>query len=70
MTESLIPQEVQALKKEILSTLHCALPGTDESFDADTQTASVRPAAGEKDPGQMERRARRGTRPGKIRGGG
>ena len=44
MNESLTPQEVQALKKEILSSLHCALPGIIESFDELTQTASVRPA--------------------------
>ena len=44
MNESMSPAEIQALKKEILSSLHCALPGTVESFDADTQTASVRPA--------------------------
>lgn len=37
------PQEVAALKREILSSLHCAMPGIVESFDADTQTASVRP---------------------------
>ena len=43
MTESLTPQEIQALKKEILSSMHCALPGINESFDADTQTASVWP---------------------------
>ena len=43
MNESLTPQEVAALKREILSSLHCAMPGTVESFAADTQTASVRP---------------------------
>ena len=43
MNESLTPQEVAALKREVLSSLHCAMPGIVESFDADTQTASVRP---------------------------
>ena len=42
MTESLAPQEVQALKKEILSSLHCALPGIVETFDDTSGTASVR----------------------------
>ena len=42
MTESLTPQEVQALKKEILSSLHCALPGIVENFDDVSGTASVR----------------------------
>ena len=44
MIEALSPAEIQALKKEILSCLHCALPGIVESFDAKMQTASVRPA--------------------------
>ena len=44
MTEGLNPTEAEALKKEILSSLHCALPGTVESFDADTQTAVIHPA--------------------------
>ena len=44
MSESLTLQEIQALKQEISSSLHCALPGTVESFDASTQTACVRPA--------------------------
>ena len=42
MTESLAPQEVQALKKEILSSLHCALPGIVESFDDSSGMVSVR----------------------------
>ena len=33
-----------ALKKEIFSSLHCALPGTVEAFDPETRTVSVRPA--------------------------
>ena len=31
-------------KEDILTSLHCALPGIVESFDTDTQTACVRPA--------------------------
>lgn len=38
------PSGIRALKKEILSSLHCALPGTVEAFDPDTRTAAVRPA--------------------------
>ena len=44
MKETLTPAEVLALKKEIFSSLHCALPGTVESFDADRVTAVIRPA--------------------------
>ncbi len=40
---TLTPQDIAALKREILSSLHCALPGTVESFDADSQTAVIRP---------------------------
>ena len=42
MNDSLSPQELLALKKEILSSLHCALPGIVESFDEDTGTAGIR----------------------------
>ena len=34
----------EALKQEIFSSLHCALPGTVVSFDAERQTAEVQPA--------------------------
>ena len=37
-------EELAAIKDEIFSSLHVALPGIVESFDAATQTASVRPA--------------------------
>lgn len=40
--------ETAAIKEEIMSSLHCAMPGIVESFDTRTQTASVRPAAGRK----------------------
>ena len=44
MNESLNPQDIAAIKKEIFSSLHCALPGIVESFDVETQTATIRPA--------------------------
>ena len=42
MSDALSPVEFQALKKEISSSLHCALPGIVESFDDASGTASVR----------------------------
>ena len=42
MYESMSPAEIRALKKEIFSSLHCALPGIVESFDDSSGTASVR----------------------------
>ena len=44
MSDALSPVEIQALKKEIFSSLHCALPGKVISFDAETQTAKIQPA--------------------------
>ena len=44
MKESISPADLQAFKKEILSSLHCALPGIVESFDASGRTPAVRPA--------------------------
>ena len=38
------PDVVLALKQEIFSSLHVALPGIVESFDPETLTVSVRPA--------------------------
>ncbi len=40
----LSPEEREALKQEFFSSLHCALPGTVVSFDAERQTAEVQPA--------------------------
>ena len=40
----LSPAEREALKQEFFSALHCALPGTVVSFDAERQTAEVQPA--------------------------
>ena len=44
MNESMSPADLQAFKKEILSSLHCALPGIVESFDEETGTAGIRTA--------------------------
>ena len=44
MAMNLTPGDVFAIKQEILSSLHCALPGIVVSFDAETQTAAVQPA--------------------------
>ena len=41
-------EEIRALKKDILSSLHCALPGTVVSFDADSQIAVIQPAVKQK----------------------
>ena len=38
------PAEREALKQDFFATLHCALPGTVVSFDAEKQTAEIRPA--------------------------
>ena len=40
---TLTPEEVQTLKEDILRSLHCALPGQVESFDAERGVADVRP---------------------------
>ena len=37
------PQDIAALKRDILSSLHCALPGTVKSFDDESQTAVIHP---------------------------
>ena len=39
----LSPEEREALKQEIFSSLHCALPGTVISFDPAAQTAEIQP---------------------------
>ena len=36
-------EEIKALKQDILASLHCALPGTVVSFDAEAQTAVIQP---------------------------
>ena len=40
----LSPEAREALKQELFSSLHCALPGTVISFDAVKQTAEIQPA--------------------------
>ena len=40
----LSPEAREALKQELFSSLHCALPGTVVSFDAVKQTAEIQPA--------------------------
>ena len=44
MNEENRDEELQALKRDILTSLHCALPGTVVSFDAESQTAVIQPA--------------------------
>ena len=39
------PSEWLAVKKDILTSLHCAMPGTLETFDPEKGTAEIRPAA-------------------------
>ena len=39
------PSEWLAVKKDILTSLHCAMPGMVESFDPEKGTAEIRPAA-------------------------
>ena len=41
---SLTPEERELFCKELLSSLHCALPGIVTAFDPVTQTATVQPA--------------------------
>ena len=44
MDEQKRQEELQALKRDIFESLHCALPGIVESYDSETQTAIIRPA--------------------------
>ena len=44
MNGCISPQEREALKQEILSSMHCALPGIVASYDAERKTADVQPA--------------------------
>ena len=44
MEEQKRQEELQALKQDIFESLHCALPGTVISFDAESQTAVIQPA--------------------------
>ena len=43
ITETFLQNALEALKQEILSTMHCAMPGNIVSFDSDSGLASVQP---------------------------
>ena len=45
MNIPLSPKEIEAIRKDLLSAFHCALPGTVEAFDPENQTADIRPSA-------------------------
>ena len=45
MNLSLRHEEIEAIRQDILSSFHCALPGVVESFDAENQAADIRPVA-------------------------
>lgn len=38
-------EEIEALRFDLFSSLRCALPGTVEAWDPETQAADIRPAA-------------------------
>lgn len=40
---ALTPRDIADLKRELASSMHCALPGKVESFDPETQTVAVQP---------------------------
>ena len=44
VTMDFLRQALESLKREILSSLHVAMPGFIESFDPDSGTATVQPA--------------------------
>ena len=41
ITEAFLQDALQALKREILSSLHVAMPGIVESYDSSTHTATA-----------------------------
>lgn len=46
MSEASLPMEtLSVMKQEIFRSLHCALPGTVETFDAESCTANIRLAS-------------------------
>jgi len=61
MEEQKRQEELQALKRDIFESLHCALPGIVVSFDADSQTATIRPAVKRNKGTASARFARGGT---------
>ena len=44
ITEIFLQNALEALKQEILSTMHCAMPGNIVSFDSASGLAAVQPA--------------------------
>ena len=50
ITESFLRSVLDALREEILSALHVAMPGTVLSFDPETATVSVQPALRRRTP--------------------
>ena len=54
MNEENRHEELQALKQNILFSLHCALPGKVVSFDAESQTAVIQPAVSRVIPTEAE----------------
>ena len=54
MNEENRHEELQALKRDILASMHCALPGTVVSFDAESQTAVIQPAVSRVIPSAVE----------------
>ena len=49
-------EEIEALKLDLFSSLHCALPGTVEAWDPETQVADIRPAAPGTRPGSRRQK--------------
>ena len=47
-------EEISALKQDVLSSLHCALPGKIVSFDTDSQTAVIQPTVSRVIPSSVE----------------
>ena len=46
---SLTHEEMEAIRQDVFSSMHCALPGTVVSFDAERQTAEIQPAVKKED---------------------
>ena len=45
MNIPLTHREIEAIRKDLLSSFHCALPGIVEAFDPENQAADIRPTA-------------------------
>ena len=50
ITEEFLLSALQALKRDILSSLHVALPGKVVSYDPSARTAAVQPALSRRTP--------------------